>query len=133
MGHRVLVAGDGMAVVRILEQRKVDLTAIDMRMPILDGVEPTRKIRAMEKGTGKHAPIVAMAANAFEEDRCKCLETSKDSRPRRHANLENAIASWKSFPPVRLLARRDSRTINGLRWQDFPGRLRLLRVRRKSE
>jgi CheY-like chemotaxis protein len=128
MEHRVLVAGEGIAVVRILEQHEVDLIAIDMRMPILDGVEATRKIRAMEKGAGKHAPIVVMTANAFEEDRCKCLETSKDSRLRRHANLENAIARWKSFPPVRLLARRDSRTINGLRWQDFPARLRLLYV-----
>ena len=78
MGHRVLVASDGMAVLRILEQCEVDFIAMDMQMPILDGVETTRKIRAMEKGGGKHLPIVAMTANAFEEDRRRCSEAGMD-------------------------------------------------------
>ena len=78
MGHQVLVASDGMAVLYILEQREIDFIAMDMQMPILDGVETTRKIRAMEKGAGGHVPIMAMTANAFEEDRRKCLEAGMD-------------------------------------------------------
>jgi len=78
MGHRVLVASDGMAVLCILEQCEIDFIAMDMQMPIPDGVETTRKIRAMEKGAGKHLPIVAMTANAFEEDRRKCFEAGMD-------------------------------------------------------
>jgi len=51
---------------------------MDMQMPILDGVETTRKIRAMEIGAGGHVPIMAMTANAFEEDRRKCFEAGMD-------------------------------------------------------
>jgi hypothetical protein len=57
----------------------------------------------MEKGTGKHAPIVAMAANAFEEDRCKCLETSKDSRPRRTQILKMQLPVGNHFRPCACL------------------------------
>ena len=78
MGHQVLVASDGMAVLRILGQREIDFIAMDMQMPILDGVDTTRKIRAMEKGAAGHVPIMAMTANAFEEDRRKCLEAGMD-------------------------------------------------------
>jgi len=78
MGHQVLVASDGMAVLRILGEREVNFIAMDMQMPVLDGVETTRKIRAMEKGAGGHVPIVAMTANAFEEGRRKCFEAGMD-------------------------------------------------------
>lgn len=78
MGHQVVVASDGMAVLRILERGEVDLIAMDMQMPILDGVETTRKIRATEGASGTHIPIVAMTANAFAEDRRKCLEAGMD-------------------------------------------------------
>jgi signal transduction histidine kinase/CheY-like chemotaxis protein len=78
MGHQVLVANDGMAVLHILEQHEVDFIAMDMQMPILDGVETARKIRAMEKGAGGHVPIMAITANAFEEDRRKCLVAGMD-------------------------------------------------------
>ena len=78
MGHHVLIANDGTAVLHILEQHEVDFIAMDMQMPILDGLETTRKIRAMEKDAGGHVPIMAMTANAFEEDRRKCLEAGMD-------------------------------------------------------
>ena len=47
-------------------------------MPIMDGLEATERIRAAEKQTGKHVPIVAMTANAFEEDRDRCREAGMD-------------------------------------------------------
>jgi CheY-like chemotaxis protein len=78
MGHQVLVARDGMAILRILEQHEVDFIAMDRQMPVLDGVETTRKIRAMERNAGGHVPIMAMTANAFEEDRRKCFEAGMD-------------------------------------------------------
>jgi CheY-like chemotaxis protein len=67
-----------MAVLRIPGQREVDFIAMDMQVPILDGAEATQKIRAMEKGPGGRVPIMAMTANAFEQDRRKCLEAGMD-------------------------------------------------------
>jgi CheY-like chemotaxis protein len=78
MGHQVTVANDGKAVLRLLEQGQIDLIAMDMQMPNMDGLEATRTIRLRETVSGKHVLIVAMTANAFEEDRRKCREAGMD-------------------------------------------------------
>jgi two-component system sensor histidine kinase/response regulator len=78
MGHLVIVADDGKAVLRLMEEYQIDLIAMDMQMPNMDGLAATRAIRLMEKASGKHVLIVAMTANAFEEDRRKCREAGMD-------------------------------------------------------
>ena len=78
MGHTVMVANDGAAALVMLSQQEFDLVAMDMQMPIMDGVEATRKIRLNELGTARHMPIVAITANAFEDDRRKCFEAGMD-------------------------------------------------------
>jgi CheY-like chemotaxis protein len=45
-----------------------DAILMDMRMPEMDGLEATRKIRAMNRSDAKHIPIIALTANAFDED-----------------------------------------------------------------
>jgi CheY-like chemotaxis protein len=69
---------DGQVALRITAQQEFDLVAMDMQMPLMDGVEATQKIRAREKQSGKHLPIVAMTANAFEEDRERCQLAGMD-------------------------------------------------------
>jgi PAS domain S-box-containing protein len=78
MGHQVIVANDGRAVLQLVGQLEIDLIAMDMQMPNMDGLEATRAIRSKEKSSGKHLLIVAMTANAFEEDRRKCIEAGMD-------------------------------------------------------
>jgi len=77
MGHSVSLARDGHEAVLMFEREKFDLVLMDMRMPMMDGVETTRKIRAMN-GRGSQVPIVALTANAFEEDRTACLQGGMD-------------------------------------------------------
>ena len=78
MGHTVVVANDGAAALLILSQQEFDLVAMDMQMPVMDGIEATQKIRLNELGTARHMPIVAITANAFDDDQRKCFEAGMD-------------------------------------------------------
>jgi two-component system sensor histidine kinase/response regulator len=78
MGHVVTLAPNGQVALQLSAANEFDLVAMDMQMPIMDGLEATEKIRAREKKTGLHLPIVAMTANAFEEDRERCLRAGMD-------------------------------------------------------
>jgi PAS domain S-box-containing protein len=78
MGHTVVVANDGAAALAVLSQQEFDLVAMDMQMPVMDGLEATQKIRLNEAGTARHMPIVAITANAFDDDRRKCFEAGMD-------------------------------------------------------
>jgi two-component system, sensor histidine kinase and response regulator len=78
MGHTVVVTNDGAAALTMLSQQQFDLVAMDMQMPVMDGIEATQKIRLSELGTARHMPIVAITANAFDDDRRKCFEAGMD-------------------------------------------------------
>ena len=78
MGHVVTIASNGQIALRLLSEQEFDFVAMDMQMPIMDGLEATEAIRAGEKKTGRHMPIVAMTANAFEEDRQRCERAGMD-------------------------------------------------------
>ena len=65
------VAFDGQEAVDKAGTGHYDLILMDMQMPVLNGLEATRRIRALPNGTD--VPIVAMTANAFQEDRQTCL------------------------------------------------------------
>jgi two-component system sensor histidine kinase/response regulator len=78
-GHTVTVAGDGVAALAALEQQPFDVILLDVQMPVLDGLETARRIRARERQAGGHVPIVAMTAYAMKGDREKCLEAGMDA------------------------------------------------------
>lgn len=76
--HRVTLAETGKAALAMLREQAFDVVLMDMQMPEMDGLEATRHIRATEKKTGGHVPVVAMTANATQGDRERCLEAGMD-------------------------------------------------------
>ncbi len=77
-GHSVRVVGNGREAVEALREQPYDLVLMDVEMPELDGLEATRLIRAMERGTSRHTRIVAMTAHAVTGFQDKCLEAGMD-------------------------------------------------------
>ena len=55
-----------------------DVIIMDVMMPVMDGLEATKAIRMLEREDAKKIPIIAMTANAFEEDRKACLDAGMD-------------------------------------------------------
>jgi signal transduction histidine kinase/CheY-like chemotaxis protein len=77
-GHWVVIAENGVEALQALACQRFDLALMDVQMPEMDGLEATRRIRAMEEQTGQHLPIVAMTAHAMKGDRERCLQAGMD-------------------------------------------------------
>ena len=77
VGVKVTKAADGQQAVEAFAASPVggfDASLMDVMMPVRDGHEATRAIRAMDRPDAKTIPIFAMTANAFEEDRQNALK-----------------------------------------------------------
>jgi CheY-like chemotaxis protein len=96
-GHCVDVAFDGQEAIEAWKNGSYSLILMDVQMPVLDGYEATAMIRAKEKETGEHIPIVAMTANAMKGDREKCLASGMDgyvAKPVKPAELFEAVERY---------------------------------------
>jgi PAS domain S-box-containing protein len=94
-GHVAVLAGDGKAALTAWEREPFDLILMDVQMPGMDGFAATEVIRAKEKATNTHVPIVALTAHAMKGDRERCLAAGMDayaSKPIRAAELFEVIA-----------------------------------------
>jgi two-component system, cell cycle response regulator DivK len=73
-GHEILTAIDGEEGVRMTEEIKPDLVLMDVSLPIIDGLEATRRIRNHANDDIAKTPVIALTAHAMEEDRKKALD-----------------------------------------------------------
>ena len=79
-----------------------DMILMDVQMPVMDGLEATRRIRNGENPLGRTIPILAMTANAFLEDMQKSREAGMDehlSKPVDIAALEQTVKRFRVIPP----------------------------------
>jgi len=101
-GHDVTVTSNGQEALSALENDHFDVLLMDVQMPVMDGFEATAAIRARERLTGAHLPIVAMTAHAMKGDREKCLARGMDgyvSKPLQAAELYAVIEDVASGEP----------------------------------
>ena len=93
-GHTVIVASNGLEVLSALEKQSFDVIIMDVSMPDMDGLEATAAIRAKEKLSGGHIPIIAVTAHAMSGDRDRFLAAGMDgyvSKPIQTKELFDAI------------------------------------------
>ena len=98
-GFDVTVVGDGRAALAAIGRQKFDIVLMDIQMPGKDGLEATSEIRAAEKTTGGHLPIIALTAHAMKGDRERCLDAGMDayiSKPIRSKELFETIETLLS-------------------------------------
>jgi len=96
-GHSVVVAFNGEEALATLKNQLFDVVLTDVQMPCMDGVQMTAAIRAGERQSGGHIPIVGMSAHAMRGDRERFLEAGMDSyvpKPVRPRDLFEAVEGW---------------------------------------
>ena len=99
-GFMVDTAENGVEAVKKIEESKpgdYDLVLMDVQMPLMDGGEAARQIRALPDPALAKIPILAMTANAFEEDRKSALECGMNGFLSKPINIEELIAALSSL------------------------------------
>ncbi|NWK78657.1 response regulator [Aquitalea sp. LB_tupeE] len=118
-GHQATLAEDGQQALAVLAREQFDLVLMDMQMPVMGGLEATRRFRQQET-PGQHLPIIAMTANALQGDREQCLAAGMDdylSKPVRAADLQqllqrHAKTASSSFDYQAALGQQDAEIID---------------------
>lgn len=96
MGCVVHSAENGLQAVHKARSGDWDLIFLDLRMPVLDGLEAARRIRADEP-EGRRVPIVALTADGFQERRTACLEAGMDEHLTKPFRREELLAIVERF------------------------------------
>ncbi len=128
-GHRTRLAENGEEALEVLAKQRFDMVLMDMQMPVLGGVEATRRFRAGE--AGRHTPIIAMTANAMEGDRETCLAAGMDdylAKPVKASALQEMISHYAPaasghFDYAQAIANSDREMVDivaGLFLEQFP-------------
>ena len=98
LGLSVVEASDGMQALEMLELQPVDLVLMDCQMPVMDGYAATQEIRKREARLGlPRLPVLALTANAFEEDATRSREAGMDAhlaKPYTRDQLQELLKSW---------------------------------------
>ncbi|MFN8041246.1 MAG: ATP-binding protein [Acidimicrobiales bacterium] len=101
LGYECLLAEGGAAALDVLARTRVDVVLMDLRMPDLDGVETTRRIRAAQHATSSRVPIVAVSASATAQEQIRCLSAGMDDFLPKPVTLDALRAMLERWAPGR--------------------------------
>jgi CheY-like chemotaxis protein/HPt (histidine-containing phosphotransfer) domain-containing protein len=102
-GHKVTIVGNGRDAVDAVADQRFDVVLMDVQMPEMGGFEATGIIRARERESGSHMPIIAITAHVMKGDRERCLEAGMDdyiTKPFDSRNLCRVIEEAAGSTPT---------------------------------
>jgi two-component system, sensor histidine kinase len=100
MGHEAVVANDGIEALQQVQEQCFDLVLMDMHMPVMDGTDSARQIRALALPCNQ-VPIIALTANAMPEARQEALDAGMNDflvKPVRYEDLKAAVERYARVP-----------------------------------
>ncbi|NIB39140.1 response regulator [Pseudomaricurvus alkylphenolicus] len=93
-GHRVALASDGQQALDILSNQQFDAILMDLHMPVMDGLETTRRLRSQRDETASELPVIGVTANVSEEKIRECLDAGMNlvvTKPVNYNTLQAAL------------------------------------------
>ncbi|MEQ9309497.1 MAG: response regulator [Balneolaceae bacterium] len=103
LGQTCDVAGNGSEALEMCMLINYDLIFMDMEMPVMDGIQATQELINRQHKLSKLPTIIAMTANAMEEDRKRCLEAGMNdflAKPVKLDAMEEILAKWFDGQPA---------------------------------
>jgi CheY-like chemotaxis protein len=97
-GYRVLIAIDGEKGLEVTRSSMPDLILMDMSLPVMDGWEATRRLKA--DAILQHIPVIALTAHAMANDREKALEAGCDDYDTKPIELPRLLAKMEALLPA---------------------------------
>ena len=94
-GYEVLIAVNGQEAVDLVEKEKPELVLMDISLPVMDGFEATRRLKANE--TTKGIPVIALTAHAMSGDREKAMEAGCDDYDVKPVELPRLLAKIEAL------------------------------------
>ncbi|MCL2084192.1 MAG: ATP-binding protein, partial [Oscillospiraceae bacterium] len=96
-GLQISCAADGEEAIGMLAAREYDIVLMDVQMPVMDGLEATRRIRAMTAPRFSEIPIVAMTANVFKDDIETCIAAGMNDHIGKPIDLEEVLDKLRRY------------------------------------
>jgi two-component system, sensor histidine kinase len=101
IGFQVVLANNGAEAVDEFDKDEFDVILMDLMMPVMDGVEATKQIRAKEEGKDKKVPIIALTANnVFENVKQICYKVGMDRYATKPMDMNEIIKYLKELEVI---------------------------------
>ena len=94
-GYEVLIAVNGAEAVEMIEKERPELVLMDISLPVMDGFEATRRLKANE--TTKGIPVIALTAHAMSGDREKAMEAGCDDYDVKPVELPRLLSKMEAL------------------------------------
>ena len=108
-GYEVLIALDGQMGIAMAQAHAPDLILMDMSLPVMDGWEATRALKAND--ATRHIPVIALTAHAMSTDRDKAIEAGCDDYDTKPIELTRLLAKMEALIPRESAAAAAEKTV----------------------